>query len=596
MEFLNPAALYALFLLPLLLVPYLVKRAPRRRIFSSLLLLRDLSSRSLGRPWGRLHLPPLFFLQLLLLILLILALAEPVFSIRPLKIAIVLDNSASMQALENQNGGQKSRFELAQERTRALLRDFLPTARIDLYRTVPRLERFGGEAVTPGAATALIAALRAYDLGEPAGDYGEAISRLVEEKGYERTYFVTDHPVQGQGQAIKVLSVGRAQGNLAITSFHLARPSFSSTQLAARVEITNFSSREEKASLILKAGGKPLASRAFTVASRASVAASFEGFPAHSAYEAEIEARDALALDNRRFAVPPQSKGLEILVISPRPKEFDSLRSIPGLNLKVISPESYDKSRGEGHALEIFHFSSPAILPQKHAIFILPPEKNPMVAVGASLSRPVISSWREPHPLTRYINFALFRPTYARTLNPLSFGDAVIEAPQGALGITLEQKGFRYLALGFDPFPYLGPANLPVSIFTLNLLEWFNEGSGASHTATGGPLYLRLEQGAVLVNPKGEKFSLADGQSLFSQTFFQGIYEVVRGDEKELVAVNLQDVKESDLSNPVPIQLREQSRITGRRSFLFSLWPYFLLLAILLLLLEWFLNPPVTEP
>ncbi|TAJ91201.1 hypothetical protein EPO44_14570, partial [bacterium] len=86
MEFLNPAALYSFFLLPLLLIPYLIKRRPRRLVFSSLLLLRDFPSRSLGRPWGRLYLPPIFFLQLLLLILLTLALAEPVFSVRPLKV------------------------------------------------------------------------------------------------------------------------------------------------------------------------------------------------------------------------------------------------------------------------------------------------------------------------------------------------------------------------------------------------------------------------------------------------------------------------------------------------------------------------------
>src|SRR3989338_6131317 len=99
MEFLNPAALYAFFLLPLLLIPYLIKRRPRRLVFSSLLLLRDLATAALGRPWGKLYLPPIFFLQLLLLVLLILALAEPVFSVRPLKVAVIIDHSPSMPAV-----------------------------------------------------------------------------------------------------------------------------------------------------------------------------------------------------------------------------------------------------------------------------------------------------------------------------------------------------------------------------------------------------------------------------------------------------------------------------------------------------------------
>src|SRR5215510_11147543 len=82
MEFLNPAALYGLLALPLLLIPYLIRRKPQRVIFSSLLLFTEPVKRAGGRPLGRLRLPLIFFLQLLLLTLLILTLGEPVFSLR----------------------------------------------------------------------------------------------------------------------------------------------------------------------------------------------------------------------------------------------------------------------------------------------------------------------------------------------------------------------------------------------------------------------------------------------------------------------------------------------------------------------------------
>ncbi|MBI4490656.1 MAG: VWA domain-containing protein [Deltaproteobacteria bacterium] len=596
MEFLNPAALYAFFLLPLLLIPYLIKGRPRRLVFSSLLFFQDFSSRSAGRPWGSLRLPPIFFLQLLLLSLLILALAEPVFSVRPLKIAIILDNSASMQALERRNGGRKSRFEMARDEARDLLSDFSARSRIDLFLTVPRLEQVGGDALTPGEALTLITTLSPYDLGEPPGDYGEELLRLKREKGYERIFFLTDHPVRGQGGAISVISVGRPKENLAITSFHLSRSSFASPQLEARVEVTNFSSNEEKVRLSLKGGERVLSTRALSIAPHRKLAASFKGFPIYQTYEAELEVSDSLALDNRRFAVLPVAERLEILGISPRPEALSSLRSIPGLSLNLVSPGAYEKSRGKGHALEIFHFSTPALLPQKHALFVLPPKENPLVAVGKPLSRPVISGWREPHPLTRYVNFALFRPTYARPLKPLSFGETIIQSPEGPLVVALERQGLRYLVLGFDPFPYLGRDNLPLSIFTLNLLGWFYEGLGSSSTATGGPLYLRAQnEGGELVTPKGEKFPLGRDSSLFSRTFFQGLYRVVHGREQEFMAVNLQDVKESDLTSPAPISLREDPGLSGSQSFFFSLWPYLLLLSILSLFLEWFLNPPAIQ-
>ena len=76
MEFLNPTALLGLLALPLLLIPYLIRKKPRRLVFSSLLLFMEGGVQASGRPWGRMNLPPIFFLQLLLLTLLILALGE----------------------------------------------------------------------------------------------------------------------------------------------------------------------------------------------------------------------------------------------------------------------------------------------------------------------------------------------------------------------------------------------------------------------------------------------------------------------------------------------------------------------------------------
>ena len=124
MEFLNPGAFLGLLALPLLLIPYLVRRKPRRVVFSSILLFIESGSRPITRPFGRINLPPLFFLQLLLLALLIFAVSEPVFSVRPTSVAVILDNSASMQAREN----GASRLARAQERIAGVLGELGTTA------------------------------------------------------------------------------------------------------------------------------------------------------------------------------------------------------------------------------------------------------------------------------------------------------------------------------------------------------------------------------------------------------------------------------------------------------------------------------------
>lgn len=598
MEFLNPAAFYALALLPLLLVPYLIRRRPRRQLFSSLLLLREFATRSSARPWGRLHLPPIFFLQLLLLLLLFSALGEPSLSFRPVNVALVLDNSASMQATE----GEKSRFQLAQTEAAKILSALPAHARVDLYIVVPRLTRVTEESLKPGEAIARLNSLGPLDLGEPAIDYGAELERLVRERKYELLNFLTDHPAGGQSENVRVATLGRPKPNLAITEFQVARRSLALPQLEARVTVRNFSVTEQKFRLAFKGNGKLLLSRPYSVAPNRSVEAAFENIPWRPYYEAEIDAGDGLALDNRRFAVPPPQGALKILAVSPRPEALSSLRAIPGVELQLVSPEAYEKGNFGPHALEIFHYSAPAALPDSHALFVLPPKQNPLVEIGAALSRPTVSGWREPHPLTRYINFALFRPAYARALKPGGLGEAIVQSPDGPLAVALEQNNFRYLALGFDPFPFLGRQNLPVSIFTLNLLEWFHEGRGGSGGATGEPLAARLRAGESVLAPDGEKIAPEKSSTVFARTYAQGIYRITDGETEKLFAVNLGDERESDLREPPAVQLRNEPGAAAGRAFYASLWPYLLLAALALLLLEWFLNPasarerPASEP
>ncbi|MDP6559157.1 MAG: BatA domain-containing protein [Candidatus Binatia bacterium] len=591
MEFLNPAGLYASSLRPLLLLPYLIKRRPRRVVFSSLLYLREFSTESSRRPWGRLRLPLIFFFQLLLLFLLVLSLGEPITSTgAPGYVAIVLDNSASMQVLE----GRKTRFQIAKGEARDRIRSFSQPMEIDLFLTVPKVERVGAK-LTPGEAIARIEGLEPYDLGDAGRRIGETLGRLIKENGYDRLYFMTDHPRQGNGGVIRAISVGQKQENFSIQSFRLARVSFGSAKLRAHVGVTSYSSRGQEVEVFLKGGnGKVLFRRKLDMTPGQSVETSFNGVPHQPHYEAVLKVSDPFPLDNRRFAIPPPGREMSVLGVSPRPEALYSLRSIPGLKLKVISPDNYETYQGGGYSLEVFHYSAPAVLPQNQALLILPPEQNPLVSLGRHLARPVISGWRDPHPLTRYVNFALFRPGYARSLKIGPLGEGILQSPEGPLAVASSSRGFRTLALGFDPLPYLGQENLPVSIFTLNFLHWFYEELSRSNTATGEAIEIHdLPVATNLVSPKGQEFPLKKGLTVFSRTFAQGIYRLGGAMAGKLWAVNFENAKESDLAHPNPFLVNDKSQGAEERSFHHALWPYVLLSALLLLFIEWFLNPPL---
>jgi hypothetical protein len=132
-----------------------------------------------------------------------------------------------------------------------------------------------------------------------------------------------------------------------------------------------------------------------------------------------------------------------------------------------------------------------------------------------------------------------------------------------------------------------------MSIFTLNLLDWFVEAAGPRDKGTGESIAL----GATgpedqVVNPRGDKFSVKSAATSFAETFYQGIYQLHLGGRKELLAINLQDPNESNLRRPTTIDLRASAGVGESASSLFAFWPYLLAAALLVLLGEWFLHPP----
>jgi hypothetical protein len=131
-----------------------------------------------------------------------------------------------------------------------------------------------------------------------------------------------------------------------------------------------------------------------------------------------------------------------------------------------------------------------------------------------------------------------------------------------------------------------------MSVFTVNMIDWFFAFSGERGKATGEAIALSAaHSGDRIITPIGETFSLSPGATAFPATHYQGVYQLMRQSEKSLVAVNLRDINESDLRQPAAIELSGASDGGSSQSTPLPFWPFFLLAALLLLLLEWFINP-----
>src|SRR2546421_6574333 len=118
MGLLYPSALAFFALIPALVLAYLVRERPTRVTVSSVLAFRALRGMKGERAWGRPRFDWLFLVELIILSLAVLAMAGPYVVKNRRLSAVVLDNSAAMQA---QMPSGAARFEAAKSRLAAMI-------------------------------------------------------------------------------------------------------------------------------------------------------------------------------------------------------------------------------------------------------------------------------------------------------------------------------------------------------------------------------------------------------------------------------------------------------------------------------------------
>lgn len=614
---LSPAGLVLLLGLPLLALPYLLRRRHPRVVVPALFLYAGLPSGTGRRTWGRLCLPPRFFLQLLILALLAAAAARPVLRADATPgVALVLDTSASMQALDAARG--EPLFAQAKAGLRAALEQ-VPTGRgVAIYTTNPLgpVEVHDGQ--TPER---LLDRLTASDAPDP-DDAALAglLGRLATGGGFERVVFFTDQEASGlpDDTRLHVETFGPAQPNVGIHALHVHRSPFFPDRVQAGVRVGVPADVRSDWRLVIEDGrtGRSLASRSAASvdpaereirtndaggphASPRQRTFAFSDLPRTDVYRVRIvfdgERADGLALDNEAVAVLPEPATVSVLLVSPDPEAGDGLARIANLRLTRIRPEEYDPARATRarYTCVLFHLTAPQALPDVPAAFFLPPEGNPLFRLGDAALRPAVTDWTLGHPLTSYLTVPLLAPAYAHAIRPAAWNRPVIESTAGPLVLAGERNGRRYLVTGFDLLPYLGRANLPTSILTLNVLNWLAD-TAAHPLPTGtvfGPQAGTVEPGTApqpqLRFPGEVDFQPVEGAVVLDR---QGVYRLREGGTERLLAVNLTNADESTTGRPLCLDMcgpDAPPEANGRPTPEYAVWPWLLLASAVLCGAEW---------
>ena len=583
-SFLSPSAWQLLYALPLLLIPYLFRERGQRVVVPAVFLYQGLPPAARRRLLGTPRLSPLFFLQLLLLFLLISAAAQPFLHQRGEKVAIILDTSASMQA--RALGTNSNVFTVAQQRTLDMIASLPSDDSVNFFVTTPFPSLIATSGETSARVQEQATAATVTDMPDVSDEVLSAFfSQLFKEQNFQRIVFFTDRPLvtEQKTDALIVKTLGTPQPNLSITAFQVDRSPFAPDDVAATVTVAGLD-RGVSGSVSIEdvESGKVLLSQPLVKNGRSVMA--FARLPVATTYRARLLVDDGLAVDNEAYAVLPSLQTISLLLISPAANVAGSLNQIPNLRVERVTPTAYTPARAREFPLVVFHLVIPDTLPATNAAFIFPPEGNALFPLGKAAQRPQVTQWEVAHPLTKYVTFSLLTPAYAQALLPVGWCRPIVRGTVGTLVLAGERDGYRYAAIGFDLLPYLGKQNLPTSILTLNLLGWLAARAGQPldlHTGES----LTVKSAETQVQMVGGEHVLPIGNAVLLAR--QGVYTVSENGQERRIAVNLSNPEESQLGRPLRLTPLDSPTPLALEKTGKPLWPWLLFGVLFLLLVDW---------
>lgn len=590
MGLLYPGALIFFALVPALVLAYLARERPSRVTVSSVLAFRALRGFRRERFGGWPRLDWMFFVEVLILSLVVLAMAGPFIWKRTSPLAVVIDNSAAMQALTPSG---KSRFEIAREKLDAALSVENGGSETSIYITAPQPRRVAPPFSTLTEARLALSRIKPSDAPNDQTTLENFLSNLAAEARVAKVIFAGASALATPVPArIHPIAVGDAVANAAIGSFTLRREVLGAEALHASLTIANFSPQTRNLQLVVTGDGKEVAHAKEALGARETATLEFPAIPPARIYEAKLAPDDALALDNVAYATAGSVKNVSILFISPTPGDAAGLNSIPGVAVTAKSPDSYSPDELGNFDLAIFEYATPKEIPAVNTMLVMPPPGDPVFGLTVTpTSKVEIAGWRTTDTLTDSVNFRLLSLHGGEYFGTHPWMSQVVGGDGGALLLKGERGAHRFVATGFNPFPYLGKRNLPMSILTLNAISYLaGLGSSSSGYRTGQPWLVPAGVERVIL-PSGKKNPAQPG-TLFTDVSEQGVYELVGpGSAQTPRAVNLADLTESDLSSSPLLKVEAANSSSGAEPLMekSSLSDYLLLAIILLAALEAFI-------
>ena len=219
--------------------------------------------------------------------------------------------------------------------------------------------------------------------------------------------------------------------------------------------------------------------------------------------------------------------------------------------------------------------------------------------VKGTADAPPVVDWDLTDPILRSVQL---RDLQVRRAQVVEIGEGVkplLYANGSPIISSLDTGRLRAIHLGFDLLDSDLPLRVAFPVLISNILEWLSpqHGTFVSHQVQAGEPYLieldGLTADVSLRKPAGDwiKLPVTENPLVFRDTSQVGIYTLKVGKKTQRFAVNLVSREESDILPKLMERKAESPFVTGsatQETVKQPLWPYFIVLAFGLTLVEWY--------
>ncbi|MEZ4406431.1 MAG: VWA domain-containing protein [Polyangiales bacterium] len=558
-------------------------------------------------------------IQLALLALIVAALGDP----RPAgaarsgrSLVVLVDGSASMKAVDVLHG----RSHAAREALRRLVREMGPADRMLVAQMDAEVTALSPMTDDPAALESAVSAYAPRDTGL---DFARAL-RFAQDatRGNPSPEVVvigdgafgeardSDGEVRLQGAPLRFVPVGVRGRNVAITAFAVRRYPLDKSRYEVLVELRSFSDRPEEVELTLSADGAPIEVTRVTLPPGGS---SQRVLPDLSGASQQMEARiafaggghDDLPADDRAYATLPERRRARVLVSTPGNRYLEAALLLDEYLDVVQVPPAEAAARLRSARFDVAIFDGPAVAVPTGvgAIYLRPEGADLPVEADAGFVNATAGSAigftrvDRHHPLMRFTN-DLDETHIGRIVRyrPRPEDRVLGQSAQGPLLIAGERGGDRFVLLSFDVRESDLPLLISWPVLLVNAIDWFagEDPAYLSSFRTGETWRIPVPAGldrATVETPSGRRVSVpvVEGRAAYFGTE-AGFHRVHAGEQHSVVAGNLSDLGESRCAPQHTLTLsgqRATAPVAGRAGVRREWWPYLLLVALLVIAIEW---------